>query len=164
MLSASPRSRAGNSPWTDESACGAIAAAARPCRSRPKISAAGDQARPHNAEASANPARPIEKDRLAAKNVAEPAAGDQEDGIDDGIAGDDELGVARRGVQTRPDRGQRQIDDEEIERREKGADQQDDERRPATRVELLSASSPMEDVGSRGLETCAIVIILLFID
>ena len=133
MLSARPRSCAGKSAWTEARACGAIAAAASACSSRAAISADGDQASPQKRRGEGEPGKADHKDRLAAENVAEPAAGDQEHRIDDRIARDDELHLGRRGAQARRYRRHRDVDDEEIQRRQKSASEQHRQRRPAAR-------------------------------
>lgn len=74
-----------------------------------------------------------EEHAAAAIQVAEAPAGDQRHGVERGVSGNDELlGGGRRG-QFRPDRGKRDIDDEEIERWQERADQQDREHEPAAR-------------------------------
>ena len=75
---------------------------------------------------------------LAPVQVAQPPAGDQEHPVAAGIAGDHQLQFGRRRAQALMDRRQRDIDDEEIQRRHEPARQQYDQRHPAEGAFLSS--------------------------
>lgn len=65
-----------------------------------------------------------EEHPLAAEAVAEAAADDEQGGVGDAVAADDELELARVRVQVGADRGQRHVDDEEGEHRQERAEEQ----------------------------------------
>ena len=77
------------------------------------------------------PATPIRKMPLATENVAEPAAGDEADGVSESIGGDDELDLGEGGVEVGLHGRQGEVDDEEIEGAEEGGDEDDGEGEPA---------------------------------
>ena len=54
-------------------------------------------------------------DPAVAEPVAEPGAGDEQHGVGDGVAGDDQLEVGTRGFQVGTDRGGRDVHDEDVQ-------------------------------------------------
>ncbi len=97
----------------------------------------GDQARPQNAGSHGEAGKADQEDGLAPINIAKPSAGDEKDRINHGVAGNDELRVRRRGLQTRRDRRHRDNDDEEVEQRQKRTHQQTRERPPPPWIDIL---------------------------
>ena len=79
---------------------------------------------------------PDQEHRLAAEEVAEPPARDEEHGIDHRVARDHQLDVGRRGPEPRRDRRHGDVDDEEVQRGQEGAGQQHRQRGPAVRIEI----------------------------
>ncbi len=90
---------------------------------------AGGQAAQHGRERESGHAD--QKDALATENVAEPAAGDEADGVGESVGGDDELDLGEGGVEVGLHRGQGEVDDEEVERAEEGGGEDDGEGQPA---------------------------------
>ena len=106
-------------------------AAETPSRMRPSTSMPADQATPHNTEVGGERRHAGHEEKPPPVKVAEPAAGDEEDGVSRCIARHHELHLGGRGVQLVVDRGQRHVDDEEIGGGQEAAGQQHGERDPA---------------------------------
>jgi hypothetical protein len=91
-----------------------------------------------------------QEDRLAPKNIAEPAPGDEKHGVDHGVAGNDEPHIRRGGVQTRRDGRHGDNDDEEVEQRQKRTHQQTRKRPPPRRIDSFRLDRHRKRGGSHG--------------
>ncbi len=106
-------------PWkvtvSSPSAEGASSAPKAPCSARAATSIPNDCARPPIAEATAKPVSPPMKRPLAAEEIAELAAQQQQAAEGEGVGGDDPLPAVGREVQRALRRGQRDVHDRRVE-------------------------------------------------
>jgi len=102
---------------------------------RPRRQAAQDrrQGEPRHAD---------HKHPFAADNIAEPAAGDEADGVGEAVGGDDQLHLGEAGVEVRLDVRQGDVDDEEVEGAEEGGGDDDGEGEPAAQAGRAGGVSP----------------------
>src|SRR5262249_23226812 len=75
----------------------------------------GAQGKAAQGRGQGEPGDPDQEDALAAVDVAEPAAGDQAEGVGQAVAGDDQLDLGVAGAGVGLDGRQGQVDDEEVE-------------------------------------------------
>jgi hypothetical protein len=129
-----------------ERICGTISAAISPCTRRPPdqhLRRAGEAAK-GGSRGKADDA--CQKQLLVAEDVAEPAAGDQEQREGERIAGDDPLDRRIACAEALLDRGDRDVDDGPVEHVHKEGEQHDDQRnRPAA----LGQTAPDQRRGYR---------------
>ena len=95
---ATPRSEPRNSDWMSPELCGVSSPAARPWTSRAATRTATCGARPAAALERTKPARPMSI-TAPPVGVAEAASADEHEAEGEGVAGDDPLHGARRGVE-----------------------------------------------------------------
>ena len=82
-----------------------------------------------------------DEDRPSADDIAHPARPDEGEPEREGIARDDPLQVTRRRSHALLDRGQRYVDDADVEERHEACDEADGERTPATGVRRLEVGA-----------------------
>ena len=115
MPIALPRSAAGKALVMIESVAGIMNAAPTPWAIRLTTSVASEGAKPAVAEESAKTIDAEEERAAAAEDVAEPAAGREQDGEGEGVAVDRPLERRDRGVELALDRGQGHVHDRVVE-------------------------------------------------
>ena len=129
-----PRSAGGNALVMIESVPGIISAAPTPCTAREATSQPSVGARPIVAEASGEDDDAEQEDPAAAEDVAEPAAGDEQDGEGERVRVDGPLERGQRRVEVRLDRRQRDVHDGVVEHDHEEGEAHRGERPPAAVV------------------------------
>nr|WP_246486046.1 hypothetical protein [Kribbella qitaiheensis] len=132
----------------DASTCGVMAAAAAPCTTRGRQQYADGRCERADQRQHGEAGQPDHEQALAAEPVAEATTDDEQGGIGDAVAADDQLELAGTGVQVHGDRGQSDVDDEEGEHRQEGAEEQRGQRHRAQRRRCrgLSGGAVGEDL------------------
>ncbi|GAA3118484.1 hypothetical protein GCM10020254_76870 [Streptomyces goshikiensis] len=127
------------------STCGSISAEAAPwaTRAATRVQAVGGDAAGERGDAEGGHAD--EEEPAPAGGVAEPAAEDEEHRVGDSVAGDDQFEHGRAGGEVAVDGGERHVDDEEVDQRQGGAQQ---DREQAERADGGFGAGP--DGGLRG--------------
>jgi hypothetical protein len=101
------------------------------------MSTAGDHAAAQTTEAMVKTGHADHEHSPAPEQVSEPAARREEDGVSGRVGRNDELHIARGRVEASLNGGQCQIDDVEIQDRQKGAAQENRECMPTSRIDRL---------------------------
>ena len=87
--------------WMLERICGTISAAIRPCRRRAPISISVERGETRQRRGDSEAGDADQEHLLVADDVAEPAAGDEEEREGELIAGDDPLDAGIAGIEAR---------------------------------------------------------------
>ena len=105
------------------STCGSISAAEAPCATRAPTSVQASGASPQASEVRREGRHAGEEEPAPPGHVAEPAAEDEQDGVRESVARDDQFEQCGARGQVLVDRRQGDIDDEEVDERQGRTDQ-----------------------------------------
>ena len=113
--------------WMVERTWGSIMAAAAPWSARKATSSSTFGASPQASDVTVKAAMPDEEEAAAPQRIAEAAPDDEEHGVRDGVARHHQLQHAGRGPEVPVDRGEGDVDDEEVGDGQEDADQDGDQ-------------------------------------
>ena len=148
---ARPRSSPRNSCWISPEFCGVSSPALAPWTSRATTIQRGAGREPDGGAGDHEADQPDEHHPAPAVGVAEPAAGDQRHPERQRVARHHPLHGGGRGVEPGPDRGDRDVDDGDVEQRHEPDQQRHRQDAPAPRVGLRT---PPPGRGRRPVSSC----------
>ncbi|MCQ0006771.1 hypothetical protein LUX73_20315 [Actinomadura madurae] len=101
--------------WMPDSTCGTISAPAAPWASRAATSAPVDGESPHPSDASVNAPSPSRNIRRCPRTSPQPGAGDEQDGVRERVAGNDQFEGAAGRPEVAVDGGRGDVHDRDVD-------------------------------------------------